>query len=302
VIVLPGIGDVIYTWYKLIHYIDLGYEIDVQCLSCNPKRSHQLLGMLRGMASFCYIDGFEYRDYWLIQVDDLRKPPPRSMFRGVPVLHVNSWPESSRSIDEFMPDFPCRYGLELSTDADASTWAAGRIDPGKVNIFLYTSSYQNNIDCDNHPDPSFWIDATLAAWEWSGIDRPPKVFIVGASYDADLTVDTHVGLSERGIETELVLDENLSNVTELLRGCDICLAYESGFAMMADCMRVPLLWFIRKQGGIRDDRFFPYSGSVNPASLGRSIFPFFHDQDIRDVIRGLSDSRFTPTNRPEVTP
>lgn len=289
VIVLPGIGDVIYTWYKLINYVDMGYEIDVQCLDCEPRRSHQMMGMLSGMRSFDYVGGFDYGHYWLVQVDDLRTPPPRSLFRGVPVLHMNSWPESGRRIDEFMPSFPCRYDIDLTTDEESVEWAQKAVDADRSNIFLYTSSYRNNVSCNNHPDPEFWIDATLSAHEWRGVGLPPKVFLVGAAYDSDLTTDVHSEMLSRGVDAELVLDQPLGRVTELLRSCDMALAYESGFAMMADCMRVPLLWFIRQQGGNRDDHFFPYSGSVNPDGLGRWIFPFFYDQDADDVERALSE-------------
>jgi hypothetical protein len=291
-IVLPGIGDVIYTWYKLINYVDMGYQIDVFCLDCDPMRSHQLMGCLRGMRSFEYIGGFEYYKYWLRQVNDLRSPPPDATFNGIPVLHVNSWPESGLSISEFMPDFPCQYDLEITTSELAEGWASKMLSGEFCNIFLYTSSYQNNINCDNHPDPKFWADTALLGHEWIGSDLPPRVFMVGARYDADLTMDTHDLLLDMGVETKLVLDEDLYNVIEVLRGSDLSIAYESGFAMLADCMRIPSFWFIRHQGGDRDDKFFPYCGSVNPLSLGKWVFPFFYDQDFDDVLNSISEFDF----------
>jgi len=293
-IVLPGIGDVIYTWYKLINYVDMGYDIDVLCLDCEPMRSHQLMGCLHGMRSFDYIGGFEYAQYWRVQVEDLRSPPIRSLFQGTPVLHINSWPESGRSLTEFMPSFPCRYDIEITTNKDARDWASRALSGRYDNIFLYTSSYRNNINCNNHPDPAFWADAAMMAHDWSGSSSPPRVFLVGAAYDADLTMDTHELLSDMGVETRLVLDEDLYNVIELLRESDLSIAYESGFAMLGDCMRVPSLWFIRCQGGDRDDRYFPHSGAVNPDGLGRWMFPFFYDQDQAAVGTVLSELSFTP--------
>lgn len=297
-IVLPGIGDVIYTWYKLINYVDMGYEIEMLCLDCTPQRSHQIFGCLRGMFSFKYISGFEYANYWLIQVPDLRSPPKKSLFEGAPVLHINSWPESGKSITEFMPDFKCNYGLEILTERSAKDWAKSRIDPESTNVFLYTSSYQNNLNCNNHPEPGFWAKIGIAAGEWVGKNTPLKVFLVGASYDSDLTLDTYKSIGEMGIKAELVLDQDFQNVTELLRGCDVAVAYESGFAMLADCMKVPMLWFIRCQGGSRDDHFFPYSGVVNPDSIGNWIWPFFYDQDEQEVLSELGKWAH-PNNRDE---
>jgi len=68
VILLPGIGDIIYTWYKLINYVNEGYNFNVKVLDCEPKRSHQIFGCLEGMSSFDYrfdvkkASGFSLRD------------------------------------------------------------------------------------------------------------------------------------------------------------------------------------------------------------------------------------------------
>jgi hypothetical protein len=57
-------------------------------------------------------------------------------------------------------------------------------------------------------------------------------------------------------------------------------------------MRVPTFWFIRHQGGDRDDRYFPHCGSVNPSGLGNWMFPFLYDQDLDDVGDVLSGTTF----------
>src|SRR5574343_1772894 len=75
VILLPGIGDIIYTWYKLIHYVNDGYAFNVKVLDCQPQRSHQIFGCLEGIKSFEYIGSFDYHKYWLINVEDIKMPP-----------------------------------------------------------------------------------------------------------------------------------------------------------------------------------------------------------------------------------
>ena len=137
VILLPGIGDIIYTWYKLIHYVNDGYVFNVKVLNCEPKRSHQIFGCLDGIKSFEYIEGFEYHRYWLINIEDLRIPPLYSTFNKIPVLHINSFLETSQHIDTFMPNNPANYNIKINTNDDAIEWANNKINKEYYNILLY---------------------------------------------------------------------------------------------------------------------------------------------------------------------
>ena len=128
IILLPGIGDIIYSWYKLIHYVNMGYEFNVKVLNCYPQRSHQIMGCLQGMNSFEYIDGFDYSSYWLKNINDLTSPPNSSLFRNIPVLHINSFLESGIELKEFMPSIPISYDIEILTKEEAKRWSKENID------------------------------------------------------------------------------------------------------------------------------------------------------------------------------
>ncbi len=283
VILLPGIGDIIYTWYKLINYVNDGYVFNVKVLDCKPQRSHQIFGCLDGMKSFEYISGFEYYKYWLANIDDLRFPPLYSTFNNMPVLHINSFLETSQHIDSFMPNYKANYNIQLKTNNEAISWAQNKIDNNNYNILLYTSSYNNNINCKVHPDPQYWSDLTLLCYEINNSLKPLHVFVTGATYDSDLTVDTYNKLKELGIRSTLLLDENFYNIIEIIRNVDHVIAYESGFAMIADCLHTNLYHIIRYQGGGRDDKKFPFLGPINPKGFYNRYWPIFYDENIKQI-------------------
>ena len=283
VILLPGIGDIIYTWYKLIHYVNDGYSFNVKILDCHPQRSHQIHGCLDGMKSFEYIKGFEYYQYWLKNINDIRTPPHNSMFNNMPVLHVNSFLETGQHIDSFMPNYPAIYDVNIKTNQDAEIWSEQNINQEYCNIILYTSSYENNISCQVHPDPQYWADLALLCYEVNGSNKPLNVYCIGASYDADLTMDTYKKLVEMKIKAELLLDQDFYNIIELIRNIDVVICYESGFAMIADCLNVPLYHIIRCQGGDRKDKEFPFLGPINPEGFYKRYWPIFYDETIDEI-------------------
>jgi len=290
-ILLPGIGDIIYTWYKLINYVEMGHNIDIKVLNCNPQRSHQIMHCLEGMGSFEYIPGFEYDHYWLKQVEDLRKPPVDCLCRGIPVLNVNSFLESNQSLENFMPDFPAKYDIELITKQEHKQTAEEKINKDQTNIILYSSSYRNNINCRNHPYPHFWVDVAQLVYDWRGFTKPLKIYVIGASYDLDLTHDVHKLCGEKNIEAELLIDNSFPMLIEMIRRSDFVIGYESGFGMIADCLNIPQLHMIRYQGGIRDDKRFPYLGPINPDDIGKTYWPCFYDEEYGDIKQKLEESK-----------
>jgi hypothetical protein len=283
VILLPGIGDIIYTWYKLIHYVNDGYTFNVKVLDCHPQRSHQIMGCLEGMKSFEYIKGFEYYSYWLQNIEDLRFPPLSSTFKNMPVIHINSFLETNRNINEFMPKHPAKYDIKIITNDESAVQWAQEKTKDNYNILLYTSSYTNNINCNVHPDPQYWVDMALLAYEFGGSDKPLKVFVTGASYDSDLTEDTYKRLKELNIKTELLLDQHFYKIIEIIRNVNFLVSYESGLAMIADVFHTPLFHVIRYQGGDRDDKRFPFLGPINPDGIWKRYWPIFYDENLDDI-------------------
>lgn len=289
VILLPGIGDIIYTWYKLMYYVSQGYVFNVKVLDCKPMRSHQIDGCLDGLKSFDYISGFKYCDFWLKNINDLLSPPKDILFNGMPVLHINSFLETNKNINEYLPSANLIYDINIHTNNEAKIWSEN-IDSNYFNIVLYTSNYKNNINCNNHPDPNFWVDSTLLTYGIRKDDRPLCVYVTGASYDADLTMDCYNILMGKGIYSKLLLDEDFHKIIEVIRKSDFVIAYESGLAMIADVVKTPLLHMIRYQGGDRDDKKFPYLGPINPQGIGNRYWPIFYDEEVDAVKEKLENA------------
>lgn len=283
IILLPGIGDIIYTWYKIINYVNDGYTFNVKVLDCIPQRSHQIFGCLDGMKTFEYISGFEYYKYWLVNMDDLRMPPLYGTFNKMPVLHINSFLETGQHINTFMPNYPANYNINIKTNIEAENWAKEKIDKNCYNILLYTSNYNNNKNCNVHPDPNYWVDLSLLCYDFAGSAKLLTVYVTGASYDSDLTIDTFNELINRGVKAELLLDNDFYNIIEIIRKVDHVIAYESGLAMIADCLKTPLFHIIRCQGGERDDKKFPFLGPINPDGIWERYWPIFYDENIYDI-------------------
>lgn len=283
VILLPGIGDIIYSWYKLINYVNDGYLLNVKVLDCQPQRSHQLIGCLKGMNSFEYIGGFDYHDYWLNNIDDIRFPQLDCTFKNIPVLHINSFLETGHNIEEFMPNYKANYNIEINTNDDSKKWSEENINKEYYNIVLYTSNYNNNINCNVHPDPEYWTKLALLNYEFSGSEKPLFIYVIGASYDEDLTKDTFKNIQKLKIKSRLLLNENFYNIIELIRNINSVVTYESGFAMIADCFKIPLFHVIRQQGGVRDDKKFPFLGPINPDGLWNRYWPIFYDDTLEQI-------------------
>jgi len=283
VILNNGIGDIIYDWYKLIHFVKTGYNITVMVGDHTPRRSHQIMGCLKGMVDFQYIKGIDYRDYWLVQIEDLLNPPPESLYDGVPVLYINSFLETNRNLSEFMPDVPIDYDIEITTDPGSIHWAKQTVGSDHYHIVLYCSNYSNNINCKMFPEPDFWSDMAQLCHAWQGSNLPLHVSVIGATYDQDLSKDVFDMLTERGVSCDLMLDNSFYRVIELIRHTNFVVTYESGMGMIADALKTPCAEFFRCQGGERDDKAFPFLGPINPAGIWNRFFPFFYDDTVETV-------------------
>lgn len=290
VILNNGIGDIIYSWYKLINLVNMGYGIHVCVGNQEPQRSHQIMGCLDGMIGFEYVSGLDYYKYWLKNVDDPRTPPEDSLFNNIPVLYLNSFLETNKHMDIFMKNFPIVYDINISTNDDAIKIANSRIDINKFSVILYCSNYQNNINCNMFPDPNFW--ANLVEFCCSMSDKTPYIFIIGATYDMDLSKDVHEAIKSKNIDCNLYINNSLYSIIEILRRSNLVITYESGWGMISDALKVPCLEIFRCQGGDRDDKSFPFLGPINPEGIGKRFFPFFYDDDIDSIKNKIKEMSF----------
>lgn len=87
----PGIGDIIYTYYKLIHYVRMGHKFHTYIPDEWPKRGHQILEALEGIEKIDYIS-YNREEYSLVNIPDLLNPP-KNLFleKSLFLILTHSW-------------------------------------------------------------------------------------------------------------------------------------------------------------------------------------------------------------------
>lgn len=262
---LPGIGDIIYTWYKLDHYVSMGHSFEVLVGSSPPRRAHQLKGMLDGMDSIEYINDFgvDARYRW-VQVEDLLNPPPASRYRGGTFLHTNSFVESGAGLTAFMPNVPINYDIRFEGTPEER--AAAKEIVGDGAVVLYTSSVFENSKMRADHSPEFFERCVLessAAW---GLSGQPRIVMIGADWDAELVRSVGLHLETNGFEVATLLSQPLGLVAEVLRTAGHAVLFESGMLMIADLVGARFLHLVRNQPE-RDNERIHLSGIFNPETL-----------------------------------
>jgi hypothetical protein len=286
---LNGIGDIIYTFYKLQDIIKSGYRVNVFTTSSHPQRSHQILGSLEGMISFRYLHGCNTDRYFLIDPENIFNPNPRCLFAGMPVLHINSWLESNIHMQHFLPQYSINYDIQLNTSDDTKKIVEKLVDKEKFNILLYSSNYRNNINCKMHPNLDFWLELSHIVHEWKNSGKKLHIDIVGADYDSDLTQDIYEEAKEKNIDISIHINRDFHQIIELIRNSNFVITYESGIGMIADVVKTPCLEIFRCQGGGRNDQQFPYLGPINPEGIWKRFYPFFYSDTIDAIENRLEE-------------
>lgn len=283
--VLPGIGDTIYTWYKLDHYVNSGYAFAVISSGGHPRRMHQLQGILRGLSGVTYGDTVDYDRFRLIPLENLLKPPQELMLDGAVVLHPNAFVEAGIHLDEaFMPSIPMNYHIPFEGSNEDKARARKIVGDGCV--VMYTSSERNNSICRTHYSLKFWEEILENCCEIWGLEDPPVV-LVGAGYDEDLTSDVMSHLQTRGKKVSLLIDQPLGVVTETIRASEHAILYESGLLMIADLVGARFLHLHRMQEGRSEE--FVKTGIFNPDTLASDRYLMLGPSDISDRIRGFNE-------------
>jgi len=280
---LNGLGDMIYQWYTIASLVKQGWKIDVQTTDALPQRAHQILGCLEGMSSFKYVPDWNHERYILVEPGDLMNPNPRCLFNGVPVLHVNSFLENNIHMENFLPQYPIDYDIDLITSLESVKFAENFLDKDQFNLFVYCSNYQNNINCKMHPDPIFWADLAELIFSWQSPGKPLKVNVFGADYDMDLSKDLFEELRRRKIDSQLCINFQFKNVIEIIRQSDFVCCYESGMGQISGVVKTKFIEIFRCQGGTRNDKNFPYLGPFPLDSIGNRFWPFFYDDTIGNI-------------------
>ena len=280
--VLPGIGDIIYTWFRLQPLVRVGLKFHVQVMrdDRNSFRAKALRHILPG------IDRIERCDiHW-------REAPadnPKALTDDL-VLNPNAWLAKGRHLREFLPfirSHDYHPPLVLPQQAIDFAWSVRARACGRLLIALYTSNYRNNEICCVSTDPSWWcqwIKQLQPLVESSGF----HVAVVGAKWDTDLGTDVAEQLNREGVSVSQHFNCPLSHVLALIAQADLLVGYESGLVIAGGVFATPTIAVFQNQsrcGSPRNDVLFPYLGVVDPDLLWRRFVPAYWFQSPATVLR-----------------
>ncbi len=288
ILLFPGIGDILYSWYKLQYYYKLGYSFDIFVIDMRPHRACQLEGMIDGINSINYIDFEIFDKYRLIDPISLLNPNPECLYEGIPFFHTNSFLEAGININDFLSEAPVNYNINIKLEEDSELRAKKILSQYDANIFLYTSCLEVNNYHKNRPDPNFWSCLTYNVIQKFFKDKNVCVHLCGANYDEDLTSLVADKLFDFNINFNKYIDENFHFVCSILKHCDLSLVHGSGFIMLSDIFKIPCIsMYLRRPE--RNNEKFPYTGIVSPmAYYEKRMLPIMHYEHILNINRKLS--------------
>ncbi len=259
VILFPGIGDIIYTWYKLQYYYKLGYSFNIFVPDLLPHRAHQLVGMIDGINNIEYMPILDLSRYNKIDPISMINPNPECLYKEIPFIYTNSFIEANIHLNNFMVEAPVDYNVKINIEDKYKKQAEQIISRNDANIFLYTGSMKAHLDHNHRPDPHFWNCLSITAAQYFFKNKQICIHLCGAEYDTDLMYKVAHQLYNYNMKFILHIDKNLQFIFSLLQNCDISLVEDSGIIMLADLAKVPTIAMYYK----RDNLDLPYTGIIS---------------------------------------
>lgn len=147
-------------------------------------------------------------------------------------LEANTWLESGKHIEDYMPGFINSYRLNWLITKDEYQKAISFFSPSKKNIVIYTSSLQNNRKVKNW-NSDFWKVLI------SRLYKSVNLIWIGAEYDSDILEQF------KGFNLNTVINESPGVILSLLRNCTGFISYQSGLSCISVAESIPtfMLYF-----------------------------------------------------------
>ena len=209
IILFPGIGDIIYTWYKLHYYYKLGYSFDIFVPDVLPHRAHQLVGMIDGINNITYMLIPDLSKYDRIDPISMINPNPKCLYKGIPFIPTNSFIEANIHLNNFMIEAPVNYNIKINVENEYEKQVKQIISKNDANIFLYTGSMKTHLDHNHHPDPHFWNCLSITAAQYFFKNKQICIHLCGAEYDIDLIYKVAYQLCDYNMKFILHINKNL---------------------------------------------------------------------------------------------
>lgn len=227
-----GIGDLIFLAQKLINQPE---KFDWIFPASEPRRAFQVQEVLPQLInSVDHQEKLTYRNIESRQYNGLWSKAPQNL-----TLAANSWVDSGKRIEGFLPDLETSFLLPFVTNPHDKE-AAETVLKGDRWIGIYTSAYSMARQWGNWYKEE-WLKLIKLLKE---SDTSYKFVFFGASYD--------IGISDEIMEAMpagsfiKMYDQSLSVVIEVMRRLEMFISFPSGLPIMHEAA-----------GGKRTVMFFP---------------------------------------------
>lgn len=242
-----GIGDNIWLLQKLVH---TGERFHFELPDGKPQRGHQIFELLPEVAaSYTYVPGLSYKILSTNNIQRFRKSWEQIDADNF-YLSANEHLEKGHRLEKFLPDLPTAYRInwfttygDMKKAQNLLPWGT-KEKPAKPDyIGIYCSSYAGSRN---------W--GTWGRDEWVSLicemkkRNPGFIFvIIGARWDADLTVDVMSGLEFEGVEYINTIGEPLPVVVEILKRLDYFIGFPSGLSILNETLGKRTFMFYAEQ-------------------------------------------------------
>ncbi|WP_276483575.1 hypothetical protein [Paraflavitalea pollutisoli] len=226
-----GIGDQLWLWSKLQN---AGEKFNIRMPDGQPQRGHQVCELLPNLvSSFEYVPKLGYKKLSDGNIQN-KKNEWKKINEKEFFLSANSWLESGKRIEGFLPDLPTSYTLDFATSEEDKMAVASLLSQKKHYIGIYTSAYSNaRHQHYNGWGPDEWLQFCKLLYSQ---DQDVDFVIIGAKYDEDLAELLMAQLKASDIPFTNTIGEPLSMVVEILKRLKYFVGFPSGLSIINEML------------------------------------------------------------------
>lgn len=171
-------------------------------------------------------------------------------------LECNSWLESGKSLESYLPKFKSEYNLPWPIVCPP--------EKTKKRVVVYTSGKQNN----NSKSTGRWsyTDWRILCHKLKKLNC--ELWWIGASYDIDMVEECKIN--------NFWIDKDAPSVMALLRSADAFISFQSGLSCISVMEKIPTCMLYFRKLDLLSKSFHPQGGNYRPL--------FFDDIPIDNVI------------------
>ena len=235
IITPAGIGDIVWAFQKLQDYDNI--SIGIAC--SEPPRSAQFVKMLPGV-THSYMSDIHTDT---VIANSISGTSDISLYQDTTFcFQANTWLESGRQIEGFMPKEPVRYTWDFRLSEDVKRQARTIFENVEYPVGFYTSSELTNKEWHGYSARK-WGELLMGLRS----QKPKTTFvIIGAPYDKDITdYLLHLCRGEHIQHIDMTC-KPLELVIESMKYFEALLSFPSGIGILGSVQRTPTVMLMPK--------------------------------------------------------